>query len=236
MSKPIADTFYILDFDRCIGNTDKLFDAFERTVVDHTGLTAWSLRNVRHEVEAVGDSFDTATYVRAQLHLANEEQKWRALERDFVSSSEKETMLTPGAQELLDWLNSNNLPYGILTYGEKIWQKLKIQAAGLKEVPQLITTNKHKGSVIQEWQRTDGVFKLPDELGGGLYRSLVLIDDKAVSFDNFPPLPSTGYWVLPRGHVLPSQAGEVPGNVTRLASLKSVREHLSDSLNLTSSN
>lgn len=226
MNKPIAETFYILDFDRCIGDTDKLFDAFERTIVNHTGLTAWSLRNVRHEVEAVGDSFDTATYVRAQLHLENQEAKWQELEQDFVSSCKEKNMLNPGARELIDWLKEHNFPYGILTYGEPTWQKLKLRAAGLGDMPQLITDNKHKGSLIQTWRQSDGFFTLPQELGAGKYASLVLIDDKAVSFDNFPSYPSEGYWVLAKNRVLPSQEGSVPTNVQRVASLRELKKVL----------
>lgn len=218
------ETFYILDFDRCIGNTDALFDIFERTIISHTGVTAWTLRNVRHEVEAVGDSFDTATYVRAQLHLQHQEHKWRELEEDFISSCLNEDMLHPGSRELIAWLNEQNLPYGILTYGEKTWQKLKLKAAGLGKTPQLITDNKHKGSLLQTWQQADGTFALPHELGGGTYSAVVLIDDKAVSFDGFPSLPSQGYWVLDKHHILPSQEGSVPENVRRLTSLKELLE------------
>lgn len=213
-------TFYILDFDRCIGNTNVLFDAFERTVVAHTGLTAWSLRNVRQEVEAVGDSFDTATYVRAQLHLGHLEGKWHELVESFVEGCAGLETLNPGASDLMAWLKQQELPFGTVTYGEATWQKLKMRAAGLGDMPCLITSNKHKGVLFREWQGIDGRFILPEELGGGTYDSVVLIDDKAVSFDSFPELPSLGYWVLKAGRELSSQQGTVPENVTRLESLE----------------
>ena len=228
MNNPVVETFYILDFDRCIGNTDALFDIFEKVVVEHTGLTAWSLRNVREEVEAVGDSFDTATYVRAQLHMAHQEDKWRELEEGFVAACAEVDMLLPGARELMAWFEENKLPFGTVTYGEATWQKLKLRAAGLGKMPKLITTNKHKGSVFQEWKQQDGTFVLPRELGSTVAKSLVLIDDKAVSFDNFPAEPSHGYWVLPKTHVLPSQKGSVPANVVRTAHLKEVLKNLTE--------
>lgn len=228
-----SDTFYILDFDRCIADTNALFDAFERTVVKHTGLTAWSLRNVRHEVEAVGDSFDTATYVRAQLELGHLEGQWHEIETGFIAACQGVETLLPGARELMAWFDDQNLPYGTVTYGEATWQKLKLKAAGLGAMPCLITADKHKGDLFQRWKNDDGTFAVPSELSGGMYTSLVLIDDKAVSFDNFPELPSRGYWVLGRQHELPSQAGEVPDNVQRLETLKDVLDILSNDIDKT---
>jgi hypothetical protein len=216
----VGDIFYILDFDRCVGNTNALFDQFERTVMEHTGMTAWSLRNVRDEVEAVGDSFDTATYVRAQLKLGNLEGEWHQLEESFVTSCEKVNTLNPGARELMTWLEQRQLPYGTVTYGEQTWQRLKLRASGLEKMPCFITDNKHKSVLFKTWQGSDGRFTLPEELGGGTYSSIVLVDDKAVSFDGFPSLPSHGYWVLNPHIELPSQEGTVPENVKRFSSLE----------------
>lgn len=225
--------FYILDFDRCIADTNALFDEFEREVVAHTGLTAWSLRNVRHEVEAVGDSFDTATYVRAQLELGNLQGEWNQIVDGFIEVCKGKDMLNPGARELMAWLEEREIPYGTLTYGEEMWQRLKLQAAGLSDMLCLITDDKRKGDIVQSWKNSEGKFELPRELGGGIYDKLVLVDDKAVSFDDFPSLPSHGYWVLSTRHELPSQSGEVPGNVKRVESLNDLLEILNKNIDKT---
>lgn len=219
-TQTVNDEFYILDFDRCIGNTNVLFDEFERTVMDKTGMTAWTLREVRKEVEAVGDSFDTATYVRTELNVGNLEGEWQELEESFVEACEKVDTLNLGARALMTWLDQHQLPYGTVTYGEKTWQKLKLRASGLEKMPCLITDNKRKSELFSKWQGSDGRFTLPEELGGGTYESLVLVDDKAVSFDGFPAPPSHGYWILNPRIELPSQEGTVPDNVTRFSSLE----------------
>lgn len=222
----IIDEFYIVDFDRTLADSDKLLEVFIEIANDYFNIPREQLIKVDADIKARGDSNDMATYVRDHLAEVGESERWSDLEKRFIHDSRALNYLLPGATELQSWLASNKKRYGILTYGNPLWQRMKLTAAGFNHVPRIVTEHKHKGRLIHGWQQSDGTFLLPHELGGGRAKKVILIDDKAVSFEEFPDSPSQGYWVLDPSHELPSQQGTVPANVIRHTDLYSVLQSL----------
>lgn len=218
--------FFIVDFDRTTADSDKLLEVFLSVVDHYLDLPREQIEAADADVKARGDSFDTASYVRNYLADHDEADKWDQLTKQFIHESRSLNMLMPGASELLQYLDESKIKYGILTYGNPLWQHLKLSAAGFNHVRRIVMTTKEKGRLIAGWQQPDGLFVLPHELGGGTVRSVAMIDDKAVSFEGFPGLPSTGLWVLDPAHELISQQGVVPDNVTRFRNLAETLEHL----------
>ena len=216
------DTFYIVDFDRTLADSDKLLQVFIEITNQYIILPLSQVEKIDADVKAKGDSFDTASYVRNHLADQGDLDLWDRLEKQFIHESRSLNMLLPGANELLDFLNQNNLAHGVLTYGNPMWQHLKLTAAGFNHVHRIVTTNKHKGLLISSWQKDDDLFHMPSEFGGATARRVVLIDDKAASFEGFPGQPSTGYQVLDLASALPAQLGSVPGNVTHVTTLREV--------------
>lgn len=211
--------FYIVDFDRTLVDTDKLNEVFIEVAEQYGAISREQIEKADADMKRTGDSFDTAGYVRDRLADEGRSDDWEKLEKQFIHESRSLNYLLPGAAELLEWLASNGKHYGILTYGNPLWQRIKITAAGFNHTRHIIMQQKHKGKFISGWLREDGSFKLPAEMGGGSASRIVLIDDKAVSFDEFPGAPSVGYWVCDPAHELEVQKGEVPDNVTRFSSL-----------------
>ncbi len=226
MSNTQKSEFYIVDFDRTLADSDKLLEVFIEIAEDYIHIPAEQINKAHEDVKARGDSFDTASYVRDHLADVGEGEKWSKLEKRYIHESRALNYLLPGASELLEWLAANGKRYGILTYGNPLWQRIKLTAAGFNHVGHIIMEHKEKGRFIRNWQQPDGLFRLPHELGGGNVERIVMIDDKAVSFADFPTEPSVGYWVLDPAHELPSQRGEVPGNVSRYDDLRSVITNL----------
>ena len=187
-----------------------------------------SLHPIDSEVKQRGDTFLLATYVRDHLSSENRIDDWEAMEKLFIHESRSLNYLLPGANELFEWLDADDKSYGILTYGDVLWQKLKLSAAGFKQIPHIIMDKKEKGKLISSWLDAHGVFQIPSELGGGSADGVVMFDDKAVSFSQFPPSPSRGFWVLDSGHELLSQRGVAPGNVERLSDLSEALRRLDD--------
>lgn len=216
------DTFYIVDFDRTLADSDKLLQVFIEITNQYIILPLSQVEKIDADVKAKGDSFDTASYVRNHLADSDQLDLWERLEKQFIHESRALNMLLPGASELLSYLNQGQLPHGILTYGNPMWQHLKLTAAGFNHVHRIVTTNKHKGLLISSWLKEDGLFHLPQEFGGVTARKIVLIDDKAASFEGFPGEPSTGYQVLNLDNALPAQLGDVPSNVTHANTLAEV--------------
>lgn len=207
--------FYILDFDRTLADSDKLLEVFIEVAEEHSAISREQIEKADRDVKLRGDSFDTASYVRDHLVIADDGQsdEWDRMLKQFIHECRSLNMLLPGASDLLERLATRGDRYGILTYGNPLWQGIKLTAAGFNHVDHIVTDRKEKSLFIKKWQQADGSFTIPHEFGGGTAASVVMIDDKAVSFDGFPGVPSKGYWVVDKGNMLPSQQGEVPENV-----------------------
>lgn len=216
----LGSTFYVLDFDRCLGNTAKLYAQLERSIEALTPITLDQLRHVRNEVEASGGSFDAATYVQQVLGQARSSVTWESICETMIAASHVQDMLEPGAGELLQLLNEHDQRYGILTYGSEAWQRTKLRAAGLSEIPAIITNHTKKSEEIAEWKQSDGAFLIPATLTLDnqpfLVDAIVLIDDKAVSFKGLPNGVSGYHVVWQDRESLPSQAGELPEGVAQV--------------------
>lgn len=225
-SKPELTTFYIIDFDRTLADSDKLLDVFLGVVSHYLELPREEIEKADADVKARGDSFDTASYVRDQLNKQGEGERWNELEKQFIHESRALNMLLPGASELLEALTEGKQRFGILTYGNPLWQRLKLTAAGFNHIRRIILEQKEKGKLVASWQQTDGAFRLPQEYGGGIVDRIIMIDDKAVSFDGFPMEPSHGYHVYNPDQYLLSQQGKVPTNVETSHSLADVLQRV----------
>lgn len=212
-------TFYIVDFDRTLADSEKLFEVFVEVSQQYTMLPQEQIVAAHEQMIRKGDSFDTASYIRDHLFEAGEGDKWNELEKRFIHEARSLNMLLPGANELLEALHAREQRYGILTYGNPLWQHLKLTATGFNHIHRIITVNKQKGKLVASWQQSDGSFKLPSEFGGGSVDRVVMIDDKALSFEGFPGFPSQGYYVVDPENALPSQQGETPENVTHCQTL-----------------
>lgn len=225
-TRPIREVekFFILDFDRCLSDADVVFDLFEKIVAEQTDITKNDMINVREEVEQSGGSFSATGYVKERLLRLGMIKKWELLVESYVVFAQNYDTLAPGAQQLIDRLNYENLDFGILTYGDEEWQKIKLRASKFDDIPVIITDHKHKGYLLASWQRPDGKFDIPKGLTTDgmpmIAKKLVFVDDKATSFEGFPALNAIGFQVLPFD-VTPvvSQLGSLPPNVARINSL-----------------
>ena len=185
-----VETFYILDMDRCLVNTEKLQTLLEQIVERELGIVSDEMNMARREYEREGGSFDTARYVMSVLDGRGLDgpSVWHDIMRMFVAEAQMQDVLEPYAGELLKYLRDEGCRYGIVTYGGDAWQLAKLDAAGLAEIPHLVTHDVEKSRLIRSWQTQDG-FLIPRPVGGSvpiLARSLVFIDDKPVSFVGLP--------------------------------------------------
>lgn len=219
--------FYIVDFDRTLVDSDKLLEVFIEIANNYFNIPRAQIEKADADIKKKGDSLDTAGFVRDHLIDEGRSEEWADLEKQFIHESRALNYLLPGAGELLEWLAANGKRYGILTYGNPLWQHLKLTASGFNHVRHIILVDKEKGKFISNWQLPDGSFRIPDSLGRGDANSIIMIDDKAVSFAGYPNSPSRGYWVLDPSKELPSQQGEVPSNVSHYSDLFTVIQDLS---------
>ena len=214
-----ADTFFVLDFDRCTGNTDGIQAVLEEVLQEETGISPDTFHAARTRIESEGKTFNTIRHVHMLLAEANSPVTWEHIREKLIEKAKSVDLLLPHARELIDILRERKLPHGIITYGvEEAWQLTKLEITGLLDVPHLVTRIEEKGKLLTGWKRDDGSFGIPPALNTGLVppvvSRIVFLDDKAKSFWGIPEGVEGVHVVAPGGNTLPSQQGEVPASVT----------------------
>ncbi len=174
-------SFVLLDFDRTLVDTNALKAAFDE-IMERLG--AYQASEIRAKL-AIDPRFETYDFLEEKYGREEAHRLVSAAEEEFVKIGNWRQFWNEGAAELLLFLQQNLIGHGILSWGNSNWQLAKIQAAGMDNLPCLITKQKEKGKLIASWWTGAG-YKLPAELGGGVYQKLLLIDDRWASFDGAP--------------------------------------------------
>lgn len=221
----------MLDFDRCIGDTNGIQSLLEKVIEAETGIKPDKLAIVRQQVEAAGHTFETIRHVKALLKTEGSSVEWEHIRQKLIEASKNVDLLLPGAHDLLDTVKGRKLPHGIITYGvEEAWQLIKLELAGLLDVPHLVTHIEAKGELLTGWKRTDGTFLIPPALTPDFIslsvRQIIFLDDKAKSFRGIPEGVRGVHIVAPGGNTLPAQQGELPMGVTSVIGIPGAIELL----------
>jgi hypothetical protein len=227
-----TDKFFILDFDRCIGDTNGIQAVLERVIQNETGISPETFHAARTQVESEGQTFATIRHVHKLLEDAGSSVTWEHIRDKLLEACRDEELLLPHARELLRILGERSLHHGIITYGvEETWQLTKLEITGLLDVPHLVTHIEHKGELLTGWKREDGKFDVPPallthDLGALVARHLVFLDDKAKSFWGIPEGVQGVHVIAPGGNTLPAQQGETPDSVTEVTGIDGAIELL----------
>lgn len=219
-----VETFYILDLDRCLVDTDKLQDLLEEIIEQQTPVTSQQIYEARQATEQAGGTFDTYKYVHQAFRDMSITTTWYDLQQLFIEEAKRHDVLMPYARELFAVLNEKHALYGFVTYGVEAWQLAKLEASGLVDVPCEVTGIKEKSVLLSGWKHGGDYFTIPPALSPGadtvVARSLVFLDDKAISFKGLPD-GVRGIRVRPAGKpLLVSQAGPLPPEVTEVEGLQ----------------
>lgn len=224
-------TFFVLDFDRCLGDTDGIQKVLEQVLERETGIRPEKLYAIRTQVEATGRTFETIRHVHELLRESGSDVTWPHIRQKLVEAARGTDLLLPHARWLLDILVARGIPHGIITYGvEETWQLTKLELAGLLSIPHLVTHIEEKSKLLAGWKREDGRFAVPPALVPDdeplVVDEIVFVDDKAKSFWGVPDGVRGVHVVAPGGNVLPAQQGEVPESVTDVTGIKGAIELL----------
>lgn len=224
----VASRFYVLDYDRCLGNTERLYELLLDSVLTVAGdFDIAAMDAERRLAEASGGSFDGLAYIKQRL---NGGERYQAVLRIFIArgqSQAPEALLEKGARDFIDYLIPR-YPFGILTFGSPTWQSAKLEACSLHTAPHSIMNHKHKVEHMKDWRDDQtGFFSLPEEFsvptGYSHARELILVDDKAAAFTGIEA-GMHGYWLLHR-ELLLSQVGEVGARVMKVTSFNDIIYH-----------
>jgi hypothetical protein len=223
-------TFYVIDFDRTLVNTEKLYDVLDTVLERLTDIDVGMINVERVEIEARGESFKLINTLDHLLRASKGSVNWLDVERAFIKEArETDGILEPYATDLLKSLDDRHIPYGILTYGNEAWQLTKVEAADLINVPHLVTRIKEKGQLLAGWKHGD-LFVIPPAMTKDFQPltvdSIVFLDDKAVSFQDIPEGVRGICVRSPFRELLPSQRGDLPSGVETVSGLNEAVELL----------
>lgn len=155
------------------------------------------------------------TAFRPQDYLTNEE--WLETLR-FIGESVP-NLLYRDAVDFLSTVHDGSKLY-ILTFGDKDFQEAKVVAAKL-DIPAIYTDKKRKTDVIEQWW-SDGRY----EINGDVFSEVLLIDDRAHSFDNFERLQNARGILLRRPEAKLGENDNINGLPDNVSILKSFDEIL----------
>ena len=192
MEPRIVETFTVLDLDRTLLDSDTLVGLLYNEL-QKLGIPADELNlDQAFARDQTGNSFSLLEHL---VHEYGQELVTGAMQsvRDLAQNGElpAEAIVCPGANELLDYLDDNNIPHAILTFGENDYQQFKIEVVravlGKTEatLPATITSEPKKAEWISHTWEGDGSgerFHVPVSISGDeqIQASyVVVVDDKS---------------------------------------------------------
>lgn len=223
----IIDTFFALDFDRCLGDYEASVDLTKQLIDEITSLDGRTFRKLHDQSTAIKKTFHVMEYLREN----EPDIDLNAFHAAYVERARKDSsaLLEPWADEFLKFLNEAGHHHCIVSYGDKGWQIAKINGAGLDNVVKVIVTNEFKGQYIAEWfDETSGHFIVPAECfvdgTAKKAREVVLMDDKAKAFKGLHR-KARGYLLQDISRLYASPKLKVPSSVKRVNRLDQIIEH-----------
>jgi hypothetical protein len=192
------DTFFIVDFDRCLGNIEGSFNILQDVVHELGIVDKRMFRSMRDRIESNGETFSAFEYIKNYYpYVKLDEIEKLYLER---AKSEADNLLEPGSLDFINFLKATKRNFCIMSFGEKRWQNVKINGSGIGTVPIEVVPKHQKSDYIRKWQDPkNGKFKIPKKFffdnKSKIADEVVLIDDKISAFINLPP-NARGYFVF----------------------------------------
>ena len=213
------ETFYVLDLDRTLFDTAKATRLMQSVLTEHDPQLAALLEQRYQESSRAKESFLVYDFIVDAVGEAG----MKKIQAAYAEAAQDESLLLPGVEELLEFISSQrDVGVGVLTYGSREGQEMKLRSVvELGELPYSVTPEPHKGRQIAAWRSEAGMYHIPDELGKGATRSIVLVDDKPVSFVGVPD-DVVGYLVP---SIFKAEESEIPAHVKTVANLYEVVAH-----------
>lgn len=189
--------FYVVDFDRCLGNIDGSFEIIKEVVHELGIVNRDIFKSMRKEIESDGLTFSALEQITAIRPDVNMDE----VEKLYIkhASTKPENLLEPGATEFIDYLKETDSSFCIMSYGDKKWQDIKIKSCGLDRVHTVIVDSASKSEYIRKWFYSNRKeFIIPKKFfvnnKSREYDEVVLIDDKISAFKTLPK-EARGYYV-----------------------------------------
>jgi len=220
--KPSQKVFHILDLDRTLLDTSKLSHALKEIIAKDDKSLAQNIHDEALKHAHARTSFFIFEYIAKRVG----EEKLKVYLSQLHNELPAKTVFLPGAVERITFAKSKpGWGMGIMTYGSRRDQMIKLKLMGLHHERLLITNTPNKSEIIRQWKQEDGRFKLPLEFGGHTVNTLTLTDDKHVAFENLPA-GIHGQWVSRAALGGVNELKYVSSNIRVYSNLERATAHL----------
>ena len=224
--KASQTVFHILDLDRTLIDTSKLAHNLKTIIARHDEKLAKKITQELIKSARQHESFFIFDYIAEQI--GHEKLHEYVSELNYIMPSSE--ILLPGAIERIAFAKSQaGWSVGILTYGARRDQMIKLKLAGLQLERHLITDIVKKGDLLASWKLPNGKFQLPIEFGGHAVDRLTLDDDKFVSFEGIPD-DVLGQWVTHASVGGSTELQKLTSNITVVRDLEESIQYLKTKL------
>lgn len=220
----IVDLAVFLDVDRCMYDTDKGLRLVAEVTDSVTSYKKDDFMAAYEDAKRKNESFNYVSDINQRLG----EQAYQTLvEPAFLEAAKTEDLRMPGATELIDYIETESLPFGFITFGysskdhtSQSWrdaydgQMGKGRAAGYDQYPYYVCDDLRKGDLFHRWVRGRELW-VPAELSAWeqpyIANRAVLFDDKPAAHVGSPKQVS-GIHVAPAGaeNTIAAQKGHLP--------------------------
>ena len=154
-------TSVLFDLDGTLLDTADDFLAIIRAMREESDLPAVANDLIRHRV-----SDGSAGMLAAAYSLGAEDPQLEVLRRDFLLRYERDlathTQLYPGMRELLDWLDAEGLPWGVVTNKLSRFSAPLLEVVGLADRCRSLVCPDH---VVQGKPHPESLLKACREMG-----------------------------------------------------------------------
>ncbi|HEX5797053.1 MAG TPA: hypothetical protein VFX86_01535 [Candidatus Saccharimonadales bacterium] len=206
-----ADDLYILDFDRTLLDVYAVMELTERAC-DIVGIEFAGIGKDQVDASAEARSYSPLETIK----MAGGD-KLMQFKQGFINLADPDKLVFPDGRRYLETLKKKDKPHMILTYAVDIeWQKIKLEASGLIDVPHVITLDPKKGQIIANWLNQGGKYD-PGLPGINPAGRIVLIDDRLRAFEYFPDDCKGFYLARER-----NDRADLPDNVKMISSLDQI--------------
>jgi hypothetical protein len=221
MSEMLSEKLVLLDVDdTCLDM--RLASLTYYKACDDMGIASVDqLESAQNLAQKMGDSFFPYKHVSELPDVSHEDLDAIAAQFRKLAMDHGDNFLFPDVPPFLSKLSELEIPTILLTYGDYRWQKLKLDVSGLNILPHIVTNDKAKGKLIASWYDKESKVYKPRDVANRTFlparlavESVILFDDKPMSFYGLRPESSSGYFVRRSSQPRPSQTGTLPEGIS----------------------
>ncbi|MBP9738283.1 hypothetical protein KBD20_01200 [Candidatus Saccharibacteria bacterium] len=170
---------WVLDLDRTLSSVEIVMEAIQN-VCTEMKLDYTKIAEQKDLTELHGHSFSLLTTVGSLWPEVLDEFCTKFKQNDHLEC------IYPDARSFLAEAKKLDIPCVIITYGDPLWQSIKMELGGVIQIPHIVCDIPEKSVLLAQYRR-GSQFELHTSSGIVRTETITMVDDKPVAFEAIPP-------------------------------------------------